>query len=188
MKIFCFPSEASFFYQKPDTALFKSDEDFYIPPFCESLGITFSLVVKINRLGRSIATRFANRYYTQYQIGVSIYALDLLQQAQAAAQPWETATCLDYSLPMPREWINKEELPIKEVAANAQLNHKALCIPFNINEERIDQGIACLSQWVYLKMGDLVVFELHQPISVQKGDLIQAAFNGQNPLIDFEIK
>ena len=56
------PGEPMFFL-KPDTALLRNNDPFYIPSFSKEVHYECELVVRINRVGKAIAERFAHRYY-----------------------------------------------------------------------------------------------------------------------------
>ena len=50
-------------FMKPDSAILKDGKPFFIPDFSNEIHYETELVVRINRLGKNIAPRFANRYY-----------------------------------------------------------------------------------------------------------------------------
>ena len=50
-------------FLKPDTALLRNNEPFFVPDFANEFHYETELVIKINRLGKNIAPQFANRYY-----------------------------------------------------------------------------------------------------------------------------
>ena len=50
-------------FMKPDSALLKDSKPFFIPDFSQQVDYETELVVRINRLGKNIAPRFASRYY-----------------------------------------------------------------------------------------------------------------------------
>ena len=54
------PAEPLFFL-KPDTALLRNNDPFYIPDFTQEVHYECELVVRIDRLARHIAPRFAHR-------------------------------------------------------------------------------------------------------------------------------
>ena len=58
------PPEPAWFL-KPDTALLRNNDPFYIPAFSQEVHYECELVVRINRVGKGIAERFAHRYYDQ---------------------------------------------------------------------------------------------------------------------------
>lgn len=53
------PSEPQFF-MKPDTALLRNNDPFYVPSFSNEVHYETELVVRINRVGRAIEERFAS--------------------------------------------------------------------------------------------------------------------------------
>ena len=48
-------------FMKPDSALLKDSKPFFIPDFSQQVDYETELVVRINRLGKNIAPRFASR-------------------------------------------------------------------------------------------------------------------------------
>ena len=82
------PPEPAWFL-KPDTALLRNNDPFYIPAFSQEVHYECELVVRINRVGKGIAERFAHRYYDQVGLGIDFTARDLQRQAIAEGLPWE---------------------------------------------------------------------------------------------------
>ena len=76
------PPEPAWFL-KPDTALLRNNDPFYIPAFSQEVHYECELVVRINRVGKGIAERFAHRYYDQVGLGIDFTARDLQRQAIA---------------------------------------------------------------------------------------------------------
>ena len=62
------PTEPQFF-MKPDTALLRNNDPFYVPSFSNEVHYETELVVRINRVGRAIEERFASRYYDEVGLG-----------------------------------------------------------------------------------------------------------------------
>ena len=50
-------------FMKPDSAILKDGKPFFIPDFSDEVHYETEVVVRICRLGKNIAPRFANRYY-----------------------------------------------------------------------------------------------------------------------------
>ena len=84
-------------FMKPDTALLRENKPFFIPSFSDRVEYETELVVKINRLGKNIAERFAHRYYDEITVGVDFTARDLQQQEREAGEPWEISKAFDHS-------------------------------------------------------------------------------------------
>ncbi len=64
-------------FMKPDSAILKDGKPFFIPDFSKEIHYETELVVRINRLGKNIAPRFANRYYDAVTVGIDFTARDL---------------------------------------------------------------------------------------------------------------
>ena len=79
------PGEPMFFL-KPDTALLRNNDPFYIPSFSKEVHYECELVVRINRVGKAIAERFAHRYYDEVALGIDFTARDLQRKAIAEAR------------------------------------------------------------------------------------------------------
>ena len=84
------PAEPLFFL-KPDTALLRNNDPFYIPDFTQEVHYECELVVRIDRLARHIAPRFAHRLYAEVGLGIDFTARDLQREAIANGWPWERA-------------------------------------------------------------------------------------------------
>ena len=76
------PTEPVFFL-KPDTALLRNNDPFYIPSFSQEVHYECELVVRINRVGKCIEERFAHRYYDEVGLGIDFTARDLQREAIA---------------------------------------------------------------------------------------------------------
>jgi 2-keto-4-pentenoate hydratase/2-oxohepta-3-ene-1,7-dioic acid hydratase in catechol pathway len=72
-------------FMKPDSALLKDGKPFFIPDWAEQFDYETELVVRINRLGKCIAPRFAHRYYDAFTGGIDFTARDCRAQWHADA-------------------------------------------------------------------------------------------------------
>ena len=61
-------------FMKADSALLKDGKPFFIPDFTKELHYETELVVKIDRLGKNIAERFAHRYYHELTVCIDFTA------------------------------------------------------------------------------------------------------------------
>ena len=172
MKLICLPCQSPHFYLRPDTALMRNGRIFYIPDFCRQISGAMALVVRINRLGRQIAPRFAHRYYQETALGFCLYAADLLKQNQASGVSWTPACALDYSAPLSDFFSPASEYPPdQEVFAWEQWQGSL--------SDSIDQSVSHISHYISLRMGDLIWLELHPPILLSVPSQIHATRNGK---------
>lgn len=103
------PPEPAWFL-KPDTALLRNNDPFYIPAFSQEVHYECELVVRINRVGKGIAERFAHRYYDQVGLGIDFTARDLQRQAIAEGLPWERCKAFDRSAALSPRFVSLQEL------------------------------------------------------------------------------
>ena len=184
MKIICLPFHSPDFYLKPDTALLRKNQAFYRPDACSRLSGAMALVVKINRLGRHIAPRFANRYYDETSIGFCLYADDVLENLQQQGRPWGPAVALDYSAPLAEPFIPlSQSQPLDSIFSWAAppLAWEGR-LEATLGSSPIDEAISRVSQYIFLKMGDLLWIELHTPQILQTGQEVLAHYGTQTQL------
>jgi 2-keto-4-pentenoate hydratase/2-oxohepta-3-ene-1,7-dioic acid hydratase in catechol pathway len=150
------PAEPVFF-MKPDSALLLNNKPFFLPEFSNDVHHEVEVVVRINRLGKHIEEQFANRYYNEVGLGVDFTARDIQQKCKEKGLPWEIAKAFDQSAPL-GNFIEVEKLPNKnsinfELYKNDELVQKGNTIDMIFS---IDKIIAYVSQFVTLKIGDLI--------------------------------
>lgn len=177
------------FFMKPDTALVHKNRPFFYPDFSEDVHHEIEIVVKINRLGRSIEEKFAHRYYSEVALGVDFTARDLQAECKKKGLPWEIAKGFDYSAPL----SEFETLEDPEKVGNLNFS-------LNINGETRQQGnsgnmifsvpkiIAYVSRFMTLKTGDLIFTGTPEGVGpVKIGDHLEGYLEGRK-LLDFRVK
>ena len=116
------PAEPLFFL-KPDTALLRNNDPFYIPDFTQEVHYECELVVRIDRLARHIAPRFAHRLYAEVGLGIDFTARDLQREAIANGWPWERAKGFDYSAAVAPQFVPVAELgDIRQLHFTLEIN------------------------------------------------------------------
>ncbi len=144
-------------FMKPDSALLKDGKPFFIPDFSKEVHYETELVVRINRLGKNIAQRFANRYYDAVTVGIDFTARDLQRELRSVGNPWEISKGFDNSAAI------GHFIPVDKFADIQNLNFH-LDINDNTVQQgntkdmlfRVDQIIEYISQFFTLKIGDLL--------------------------------
>jgi 2-keto-4-pentenoate hydratase/2-oxohepta-3-ene-1,7-dioic acid hydratase in catechol pathway len=177
-------------FMKPDTALLKNNKPFYIPNFSEELHYETELIIKINRLGKNIAPKFAHRYYSEIGLGVDFTARDLQRKLKAEGKPWEVAKAFDNSAVignfMPIESLGCD---IQDIRFRLDLNEKTVQEGHSADMIfPIDELISWVSRFFTLKIGDILF--TGTPAGVGKvavGDQLQG-YIFDNKMFDFKIK
>lgn len=184
------PSEPLFF-MKPDTAMLRNNDPFYIPPFSQEIHYECELIVRINRVGRHIDERFAHRYYDEVGLGIDFTARDLQRRAIAEGLPWECCKSFDYSAALSPRFI-----PLSELGGKVQELDFRLELNGEVRQQgdtskmlwTVDQLIAHVSKFVTLRMGDLLFTGTPSGVGkVSAGDNLRATLCGEE-LLNFDIR
>lgn len=150
------PDEPVFFF-KPDTALVPKNQPVFYPEFTQDLQYECEIVVKIDRLGKSIPERYSHKYYSHITVGLDLTARDLQTQAKTKGLPWALSKGFDYSAPIGKYIPVNEFNDINNI--NFSLKKNGVIVQSASTSEMIfsiDRLIACLSQFMTLKTGDLI--------------------------------
>mgnify|MGYP003314596292 FL=1 len=78
-------------FMKPDSCLGQKGQPFFIPDFSNEIQHEVEVLVKINRIGKHIQTKFAHKYYDEIGLGLDFTARDLQSELKAKGLPWEKA-------------------------------------------------------------------------------------------------
>ena len=161
-------------FMKPDSALFRQRDAFYIPDWSSDVHYEIEVVVKINRLGKNIESRFASKYFQEFSLGIDFTARDIQSELKSKGLPWEKAKAFDQSAVL-GEFMKVEDFDLNNL--NFEL-HK--------NGEVVQKGNTCnmihsipsiinhCSQYFTLKIGDLLFTGTPAGVGkVNGGDLLE---------------
>lgn len=176
-------------FMKPDSALLKDSKPFFIPDFSKQIDYETELVVRICRLGKNIAPRFAHRYYDAVTVGIDFTARDLQQKFRAEGKPWELCKGFDNSAAI------GDFVPVSRFKDVQNLDFH-LNIDGNTVQKgntrdmmfKIDEIIAYVSQFYTLKIGDLLYTGTPVgvgPVSI--GNHLEGYLEGEK-LLDFYVR
>ncbi|MDR3350158.1 MAG: fumarylacetoacetate hydrolase family protein [Prevotellaceae bacterium] len=171
------------FFFKPDTALLRNNQPFFLPDYTQDLRATLSLVLRVSRLGRSIGAPFAARYFDAVGVGMDIFAHDLRQKYLLARQPADGAHAFDYAAPLSAGWMPAADIPaVKDAALRWSMNGKEplqnAAIPYTPEEI-----IPHVSQFITLKTGDYIFINTSlTSATLHPGDRLLAFLNGKEML------
>jgi 2-keto-4-pentenoate hydratase/2-oxohepta-3-ene-1,7-dioic acid hydratase in catechol pathway len=156
---------------KGDSCLLNGRKPMFVPDSTEELGVTECCILRVSRLGKEIAPRFASRYYDAVAPGADFTALDILREAQQHGRPWTQAIAFDYSLaigefePVPCPTLQGKEFAGGELVTSPE------------------EAIAEASRVMTIRQGDLIYIQRAQaPRPVQKEEIIRAVINGEEKL------
>lgn len=184
-----FVTENPVVFMKPDTALLRNGNPFFVPDFSQRIEYETELVVKINRLGKSISEKFAHRYYNEITVGVDLTARDLQLKQKQLGLPWEISKSFDGSAPI-GEFIDLNEVgDINNISFRLDINGNTVQLG-NSGDMiySVDKCIAYISQFFTLKIGDLIFTGTPAGVGVVSVNDNFQGFVEDKKLLDFKIK
>ena len=149
--------KAPVFFMKPDSSILRDGSPFFYPEFTKDLHYECEIVVKINKLGKNISEKFAHTYYDEIGLGIDFTARDLQGEAKSKGLPWEIGKAFDNSAFISKKWINKADLDLENISFS--LTQNGTTVQNGSSSDLIfsfDKIIAYISQFVTLKIGDLI--------------------------------
>ena len=145
------------FFMKADISLLRPGTPFFYPSFSNDIHYECEIVVKIDRVGKNIAERFAHKYYSEIGLGIDFTARDLQEECKKKGHPWEIAKSFEGSAAISKQFLPVEGLDVNKLQFSMQQNGKEVQngstsdMIFNI-----DQLISYTSKFMTLKKGDLI--------------------------------
>jgi 2-keto-4-pentenoate hydratase/2-oxohepta-3-ene-1,7-dioic acid hydratase in catechol pathway len=165
---------------RPDNAVLRNNDDFYMPHFTNDMVCGSGIVVRISRLAKCIAPKFASRCYDSITTGVTFVARDTMQQALSEGRACDEAYSFDRSTAIGTEWIEPSE--IGEGVVEMKVGEKSQKFSVAELKQSIDECVSAVSQKLTLKMGDLVFIAAPTEVCVECGEQIVVTLNNIEPL------
>jgi 2-keto-4-pentenoate hydratase/2-oxohepta-3-ene-1,7-dioic acid hydratase in catechol pathway len=182
--------EEPVFFMKPDSALLRNNDPFYIPEWTNEVHHEIELVLRVCRLGKNIETRFAHRYYDEIGIGVDFTARDVQNELKKKGLPWEKAKAFDRAAVISTTFFPVAIFPTPET----------IRFKLNINGQTVQEGnsglmifgfdeiISHISKYMTLKIGDLIYTGTPAGVGpVKIGDRLEGYLEDKK-LLDFVVK
>ena len=175
-------------FMKPDSAIIKNGKHFYVPDFLGQIDYEAEIVVRINKLGKSIPARFAHRYYDAITVGIDFTARDMQRRLIAAGEPWDMSKGFDGSAVL-GEFRPVEQYDINNVDFSLTINDEVVQ---SANSSQmlfpVDEVIAYVSRFCTLKTGDLIFTGTPAGAGpVQIGTHLKG-YIGEDKVLDFHVR
>lgn len=170
-------------FMKPDSAIFRQRDAFYIPDWTNEVHYEAEIVIKINRLGKNIEEKFAPKYYSQFTLGIDFTARDVQKNLKAQGLPWEKSKAFDQSAVL-GEYLNVNDYSLDNLNFELKINGRVVqsgntksmiyTIPQIINHS---------SEFFTLKIGDLIFTGTPEGVGkVNAGDELEGFVEGKKIL------
>lgn len=174
-----------YFFLKPDSALLLKNQPFFYPDFSHQVEHEVEVVVRIDRVGKSIEERFAHKYYNSVALGIDFTARDLQREAKAKSMPWTLSKGFDGSA------VVSDFVPLSELGGDVQ----NLSFSLSRNGEQVQSGntsqmlcsvdrmISYLSDFMLLRTGDMIYTGTPSGVGpVAIGDELEGTLQGRSVL------
>ena len=176
-------------FMKPDSAVLLRQHPFVIPEFSEDIHHELEIIVKINKVGKYIDSKFAHKYYDEIGVGIDFTARDLQQKLKDKGLPWEKAKAFDGSAVigdfMQKSVFNSLEnltFELKNNGVTVQKGNTSFML------WKIDELIAYVSQYFTLKIGDIIFTGTPEGVAAVRPDDILEGFLEDNKLFRIQVK
>ena len=148
--------ESPVVFLKPNSAILPRKNPFFIPSFSDDVHYEVEVLIKINKVGKHIAAKFAHKYYDEIGLGIDFTARDVQQKCKEKGLPWEKAKAFDGSAVI-GEFYAKEQFDLDNLKFQL-LKNDNLVQDGNTNAMlwRVDELISYVSQYFTLKKGDII--------------------------------
>lgn len=177
-------------FMKPDSSILLNKHPFVIPPFSNDVHHEVEILVKINKIGKHIAEKFAHTYYNEIGLGIDFTARDLQSQLKEKGLPWEKAKAFDGAAVVGNTW-----LPVSSFQSvddiSFRLENNGEVVQYGSTTEmlwKIDALISYVSQYFTLKIGDIIFTGTPAGVArVQENDKLKG-FIGDTEMFSINVK
>ena len=143
-------------FLKPDSAILLKKMPFFIPAWSNEIHYEVEILVKINRVGKYIDSKFAHTYYDEIGLGIDFTDRELQGKLKEKGLPWEKAKAFDGSAVIGK-FYNKSKFDLDNLSFQLHKNDEIVQDGNTKNMLwKIDELIAHVSQFFTLKKGDVI--------------------------------
>ncbi len=169
-------------FLKPDTAVINHPATFYMPDFSKNIHYEAELVIKIHKMGKNIAEKFAHKYYEQITLGIDFTARDIQEACKSKGLPWEIAKGFDGSATIGKFITLKNDIQDIDftLLKNGETVQKGNSRDMIFSVNKI---ISYVSSYFTLKTGDLIFTGTPSGVGkIEIGDILEGYVNHEKLL------
>lgn len=168
-------------YHICESGVIHNGKPFFLPAPEDGHRLFLTVAVKIERLGKSIASKFASRYYSQATAAVCVQNHTLLENLRDSGKPWGRAVSFDGAL-----WLGDfiEASRLLDSKLTLYQNGEP-CGEFDCTRLKcgIDSLIEKVSATSTLKIGDIILVSLREEGAATRiGASVAATLDGETLL------
>ena len=175
-------------FLKPDTSIIQKNQPFFIPEFSNEIHYEIEIILKFNRLGKHIESKFSNKYFNQVSLGIDFTARDFQNKFKDRGLPWDISKGFDNSA-LIGDWKSIKTYDLDNINFRLEKNGKIVQQSNSKNMIwKIDELIAYASKYFTIKIGDIMFTGTPEGVGVVSEDDVLEGFLGDEKVFSVKIK
>ena len=175
-------------FLKPDTSIIQKNQPFFIPEFSNEIHYEIEIILKFNRLGKHIESKFSNKYFNQISLGIDFTARDFQNKFKDRGLPWDISKGFDNSA-LIGDWKSIKTYDLDNINFRLEKNGKIVQQSNSKNMIwKIDELIAYASKYFTIKIGDIMFTGTPEGVGVVSEDDVLEGFLGNEKVFSVKIK
>ena len=175
-------------FLKPDTSIIQKNQPFFIPEFSNEIHYEIEIILKFNRLGKHIESKFSKKYFNQISLGLDFTARDFQNKFKERGLPWDISKGFDNSA-LIGDWKSIKTYDLDNINFRLEKNGKIVQQSNSKNMIwKIDELIAYASRYFTIKIGDIMFTGTPEGVGLVSEDDILEGFIGNEKVLSVKIK
>ena len=175
-------------FLKPDTSIIQKNQPFFIPEFSNEIHYEIEIILKFNRLGKHIESKFSNKYFNQISLGIDFTARDFQNKFKERGLPWDISKGFDNSA-LIGDWKSIKTYDLDNINFRLEKNGKIVQQSNSKNMIwKLDELIAYASKYFTIKIGDIMFTGTPEGVGVVSEDDVLEGFLGDEKVFSVKIK
>ena len=146
------------------------------------------IILKFNRLGKHIESKFSNKYFNQISLGIDFTARDFQNKFKERGLPWDISKGFDNSA-LIGDWKSIKTYDLDNINFRLEKNGKIVQQSNSKNMIwKIDELIAYASKYFTIKIGDIMFTGTPEGVGVVSEDDVLEGFLGDEKVFSVKIK
>ena len=175
-------------FLKPDTSIIQKNQPFFIPEFSNEIHYEIEIILKFNRLGKHIESKFSKKYFNQISLGLDFTARDFQNKFKERGLPWDISKGFDNSA-LIGDWKSIMTYDLDNINFRLEKNGKIVQQSNSKNMIwKIDELIAYASKYFTIKIGDIMFTGTPEGVGVVSEDDVLEGFLGDEKVFSVKIK
>lgn len=175
-------------FLKPDTSIIQKNQPFFIPEFSNEIHYEIEIILKFNRLGKHIESKFSNKYFNQISLGVDFTARDFQNKFKERGLPWDISKGFDNSA-LIGDWKSIKTYDLNNINFRLEKNGKIVQQSNSKNMIwKIDELIAYASKYFTIKIGDIMFTGTPEGVGLVSEDDVLEGFLENKKVFSVKIK